>query len=149
MVDPINTLLTLAEQRDAKIARGLEEIYSAAQPGAVYSEPVTAGSYTVIMASETVAFGGLGSEFSFGVPPFPLKPQGETTWPQAQSSAGGIGGGGGSGGRPVAIIILGPHGVTAKPVVDVTKIALASVTVCGTLATGLWRMCKARRRVHV
>jgi uncharacterized spore protein YtfJ len=60
-----------------------------------------------------------------------------------------MGGGGGSSGRPVAIIIIGPDGVTVKPVVDVTKIALASITVCGTMVMRLWRMRKARRRVYV
>ena len=31
-------------------------------------------------------------------------------------------------GRPVAIIVIGPDGVTVKPVVDLTKLALAAIT---------------------
>jgi hypothetical protein len=31
-------------------------------------------------------------------------------------------------GRPVAIIAIGPDGVRVKPVVDVTKVALAGLT---------------------
>jgi hypothetical protein len=31
-------------------------------------------------------------------------------------------------GRPVAIIAIGPSGVTVRPVVDVTKVAMAALT---------------------
>jgi hypothetical protein len=34
-------------------------------------------------------------------------------------------------GRPVAIIAIGPDGVTVKPVVDVTKLVLAALTGLG------------------
>jgi uncharacterized spore protein YtfJ len=57
-----------------------------------------------------------------------------------------MGGGGGSSGRPVAIIIIGPDGVTVKPVVDVTKIALAGVTAWGTMLMLLRRMRQASKR---
>lgn len=152
MIDTMSTMLiTMAEKREAQIARVSEKIYSAAQSSAVYSEPVTTGNYTIITASESVAFGGFGTGLGFGSPTIPPKQQGETAQPQAQplNSAGGMGGGGGSSGRPVAIIIIGPDGVTIKPVVDVTKIALAGVTVCGTMVMRLWRMRKARRRMYV
>ncbi len=112
----------------------------------MYSEPVTAGSYTVITASEIAAGGGFGS--GFGSMATPLKHQEETSQPQAEptnSTGGGMGGGGGSSGRPVAIIIIGPDGVTVKPVVDVTKIALAGVTVWGIMLLLLKRMRKARK----
>jgi hypothetical protein len=82
-----------------------ERIYSAAQPGAVYSEAVVAGSYTVITASEVTA-------------------------------------GGGSMGRPVAVITIGPEGVTVKPVVDATKIALAAVTAWAAVAAAAIRLTK-------
>lgn len=57
-----------------------------------------------------------------------------------------MGGGGGSSGQPVAIIIIGPDGVTVKPVVDVTKIALAGVTAWGTMFMLLRGMRKAGKR---
>src|SRR5262249_52454845 len=66
VMETTSTQFTLAEQREAQLSKVLEKIYSAAQPGAVYSEPVTAGNYTVITASEIVAGGGFGSGFGFG-----------------------------------------------------------------------------------
>ena len=36
-------------------------------------------------------------------------------------------------GRPVAVIAIGPDGVTVKPVVDVTKIGLAALTTVAAL----------------
>jgi uncharacterized spore protein YtfJ len=148
-METTSNLLTLAEKREEQLSRVLEKIYSAAQPGAVYSEPVTAGNYTVITASEIAAGGGFGSGLGFGLPTTPPKQQGETSGREAQptnSGGGGMGGGGGSSGRPVAIIIIGPDGVTVKPVVDVTKIALAGVTAWGTMLMLLRRMRKASRR---
>jgi hypothetical protein len=47
-------------------------------------------------------------------------------------------------GRPVAVIAIGPDGVTVKPVVDVTKVALAGLTAWATML-GLLR---ARRRAR-
>jgi hypothetical protein len=69
--------------------------------------------------------------------------------PPTNGAAGGIGGGGGSSGRPVAIIIIEPDSVKVEPVVDVTKIALAALTVCGTMAMLLGRMRKASRGAMV
>src|SRR6266568_2209763 len=90
LMETMSNLLTQAEKREEQLSRVLEKIYSAAQPGAVYSEPVTAGTYT--------------------------------------------------------IITIGPDGVTVKPVVDVTKIALAGVTAWGTMLMLLRRMRKASKR---
>ncbi|HEY4384072.1 MAG TPA: hypothetical protein VGN34_06300, partial [Ktedonobacteraceae bacterium] len=121
MTDTESNLLNLAEKREEQFAGMLEKIYRAAQPGAVYSEPVTAGNYTVITASEIAAGGGFGSgSGSAGLTTFP-KQQKETSPLQAEPANGGgsgMGGGGGSSGRPVAVIIIGPEGVTVKPVVD-------------------------------
>lgn len=135
MTDMMSSMFTLPEEGGERIVNVLEKMYSAAQSRAVYSEPMTVGYYTVIMASEIAVGGGLGSGSGFGSPTPPFKEQGETAQPQAQprSYAGCFGGGGGSSGRPVAIIIIGPDGVTIKPVIDVTKMVLALVTVLGAL----------------
>ncbi len=139
MIDTMSNMITWAQKRD-------EKIFAAAQPGAVYGEPVTAGNYTVITASEIAAGGGFGSALGFGSSTTPPKQQGETSQPRGQpGNGGGLGGGGGSSGRPVAIIIIGPDGVTVKPVVDVTKIALASVTALGTMVIVLRRMRKVSK----
>jgi uncharacterized spore protein YtfJ len=125
----------------------LEKIFAAAQPGAVYGQPVSAEGYTVITAAEVTAGGGFGMGMGLG----PGSGSGETAAPTAEAppaggrqtgGGGGLGGGGGSMGRPVAIIAVGRDGVTIKPVVDVTKVALAGLTAWATML-GLLR---ARRR---
>jgi uncharacterized spore protein YtfJ len=115
-----------------------ERIYSAAQPGAVYSEAVVAGSHTVITASEVTAGGGFG--FGQGHGP-------ADTGQESNQAPGGVGGGGGGGsmGRPVAVITIGPEGVTVKPVVDATKIALAAVTAWAAVAATVIRLTKRSR----
>jgi uncharacterized spore protein YtfJ len=98
-METMSNQLTLAEKREEQLSRVLEKIYSAAQPGAVYSDPVTAGNYTIITASEIAAGGGFGSGSGFGSPTTPAKQQGEMSGREAQptsSSGGGMGGGGGS-----------------------------------------------------
>jgi uncharacterized spore protein YtfJ len=57
----------------------------------------------------------------------------------------GGGGGGGSSGRPVAIITIGPEGVTVKPVFDITKILLAGLTSLGAMVMMFGKMLKASR----
>jgi uncharacterized spore protein YtfJ len=109
----------------------LAQIFAAAQPGAVYGQPVVAASYTLITAAEVTSGGGFG--FGMG-----LGPPTQTDEPSTES-AGGCGGGGGAMGRPVAIVAVGPDGVTIKPVVDVTKIALTTLTASVSLL-GLLRL---------
>jgi hypothetical protein len=93
----------------------------------VYGEPVQQGDTTVIPTAEVL--GTLG----FGV--------GEGA---GDGGKGGYGAGGGGGGRsfsrPVAVIVIGPGGVEVKPVMDLTKIALAGITA--------WASC-APLRAHV
>lgn len=126
-------LMASMEQTQEQVRRVTEKIFSAAQPGAVFGQPVQAGNYTVITASEVVAGGGFG--FGAGWGPGPeaahraageeaVRPEGPV--PPAGGSGGG--GGGWSMGRPVATIVVGPDGVKFQPVVDVTKIAIAAVT---------------------
>jgi hypothetical protein len=86
----------------------VDKIWSAAQPGAVYSAPLTSGAYTIITASDVMAGGGYGLD--------PVK---------------GSGGGGFSRGRPVATIIVGPDGVKIQPVVDATRVVLGVMAVVG------------------
>jgi hypothetical protein len=86
----------------------VDRIWQAAQPGAVYGAPVTAGAYTVITASEVLAAGGY-----------------------ALGSGTGSSGGGLSRGRPVATIVLGPDGAKIQPVVDATRVALAVMAAVG------------------
>jgi len=149
MIDTKSNFLSFADKRDETLSRVVEKIYSAAQPGAIYSEPVVSGNYTIITASEVAAGGGFGSGLGFG----PTNNQAEkqpgeevSQSQQTSSGRGGIGGGGASSGRPVAIIIIGPDGVTVKPVLDLTKIALTSITAMGAMLVALRKILKASRR---
>ncbi|MBN1630162.1 MAG: hypothetical protein JW990_10390, partial [Thermoleophilia bacterium] len=67
--------------------------------------------------------------------------------PAPVGGGGGGGGGGGSIGRPVATIIIGPDGVSVKPVFDVTKIGLAALTAFGAVGALALKVFKERLRV--
>jgi len=63
------------------------------------------------------------------------------------ANVGGGGGGGGGGrafARPVAAIVVTPNGVRVKPIVDVTKIALAALTAFGFMFAMVARMSRRR-----
>jgi len=125
--------VSLIDRAGEQASKMVEKIFAAAQPGAVFGQPVDAGSYTLITASEVTSGGGFGVGMGRGPAP---KPDAKQSPPaEVASSAGklsfggsGFGGGGGSMGRPVAIIAIGPSGVTVRPVVDVTKVVLAALT---------------------
>ena len=108
-------------------------LFDAAQPGAVFAEPVTVGEHTVITASEVKV--GMGYGFGAGGGDAPEE-GGES---EAEADSGGTGygsgggGGGASGGRPVAAIVIGPEGVRVEPIVDVTKLGLAFITALGAM----------------
>jgi uncharacterized spore protein YtfJ len=127
--EPVSPIDGAGEQA----SKVLEKILAAAQPGAVFGQPVEAGGYTLITASEVTSGGGFGVGTASGPTPTPdakQSPPPEAPRPAGKQSIGGsgFGGGGGSLGRPVAIIAIGPNGVTVRPVVDVTKVALAALT---------------------
>jgi uncharacterized spore protein YtfJ len=127
-----------------------EKIFAAAQSGTVFSPPVSANGYTVITAREVAMGGGFGSGLGLG----PTPPRGETA-PQANAAkdqqllagGGGTGGGGGAQGRPVAVIIIGPDGVTIKPIFDVSKIVLAAITAWGAMGLLAGKMFRDARTV--
>lgn len=116
----------------------LEDLVAVAQSGAAFSEPLTVGERTVITAAEVSS--GLGYGYGMGADATP----GEPAEPEeGQSSGYGGGGGGGfSMARPVAVISVGPEGVRVEPIVDVTKLGLAFLTLLGSMLM-TWR--KMRR----
>jgi hypothetical protein len=78
----------------------------------------------VIPLIETFASGGFGGGTGGGL----------------QGEGGGGGGGGGVGrSRTVAIAIAGPEGVTIRPVIDVTGLALPAVSAVAALLLGRGR----------
>jgi uncharacterized spore protein YtfJ len=131
--DSLGEAVSLVDRAGEQVPKTLETIFAAAQPGAVFGQPVDAGSYTIITASEVTSGGGFGVGMGRGPAPKPdakQSPPAEAAPPAGRRSIGGsgFGGGGGSMGRPVAIIVIGPGGVTVRPVVDLTKVALAALT---------------------
>jgi uncharacterized spore protein YtfJ len=101
----------------------LDKITAAAQPNVAYNPPLEAHGYTVITASEVISSGGFGIG-------------------SGDQGGGGGGGGGFSMSRPVATIMIGPEGVKVRPVVDVTKLAIACVSAWGAIAIALSRMAR-------
>jgi uncharacterized spore protein YtfJ len=131
MIDVKSRVLSIAEKTSEQLPPVLEKIFAAAQPDAVYSKPIVSNNYTVITASEVASGGGFGSGAGFG-PATPSSAEKQPDEDRAQAEpvdtgGSGMGGGGGSSGRPVAIIIIGPEGVSVKPIFDITKIVLAGI----------------------
>jgi uncharacterized spore protein YtfJ len=117
----------------------MEKLFDAARPSAVYGEPVTVGDHTVITASEVKV--GMGFGFGAGGARGAEGAAGEPATEGVETGAGF--GGGGSGGG----ISIGPSGLRVDPIVDVTKIALASFTTLGAMLMMFSRMRAASRRL--
>lgn len=130
--------MTDSESDDAiRMAPLLDKVFAAAQPGLVFSAPLVAGAYTIITASEVMAGGGFG--IGGGT---------DQSLTNNTTTAGGHGGGGGGGAsaRPVAAIVIGPEGVKVKPIFDITKVALASITAWGAIGIMAVRMVDGSRK---
>lgn len=146
MSDFINKVTVTAVNNQEQARQLLEKLLAVAQPGAVFSQPVVSGEYTVITAAEVTASVGFGFGFGGGSAPTPAagadgKPE-EATRPASdgEGMGGGGGGGGGAMARPVAVITIGPRGVSVEPTVDATKIALAFFTTLGAMFMMAGRM---------
>lgn len=145
MSKEFNKIVATAVKNQEQAAELVEKLFAVAQPGAVYSEPVTVGEHTVITASEVKV--GMGFGFGLGGGTGATPAEGEAAnedEPQDERAGTGYGGGGGvSGGRPVAVISIGPEVVQVEPVVDATKIALAFFTTLGSMFFMLSKMRKS------
>ena len=149
---PSDEAASLIDGAGEQAPKLLEKVLAAAHPGAVFGQPVEAGGYTLITASEVTSGGGFGMGRARGPVPKPDTKGSPPT--EAPSPAGrppirgsGLGGGGGSMGRPVAIIVIGPNGVTVRPVVDITKVALAALTASAAML-GVRRAIRRARRAR-
>jgi uncharacterized spore protein YtfJ len=150
MSEKFDKLIATAVNNQQDAVEVIERLFDVAQPGAVFGEPVTVGEHTVITASEVkVGMGfGFGSGGGTGTEPAEGETADEDEVQGEESGTGfGVGGGGGgvSGGRPVAVISVGPEGVRVEPVVDATKIALATFTTLGSMFMMLLKMRKASK----
>lgn len=133
MSEQLNKLIVESVPNQAKFNELVGRLFEVTKPTAIFSEPVTAGDYTVITTSEVAV--GLGAGFGGG--------GGVSEKGEVGSDAGHGGGGGGGGsalGRPVAAIIVGPDGVRVEPIVDPTKIAITFFTALGAMGLALRKM---------
>jgi len=112
----------------------MEGFLQTADIQAVYGQPVIHEEKVIIPTAEILCGMGFGVGSGGG---------GES------ADASGTGGGGGGGGRvlsrPVAVIVSSPAGVEVKPIVDITKIAMAGLTAFGFVATMIYRMTRPTR----
>ncbi len=130
MTDVIQTpQQTAAPQKS--VEESLDRLLAVARAGAVFGQPVTQGDTTIIPCSEVAAAIGLGGGSGYG-------PEG-----QGQAGGNGAGGGGGARSRPVAAIVITPQGVRVEPVLDVTRIVLASMVTGGFALAWLIRLVRA------
>lgn len=142
-------IVRATERGGEDVQHFLDRIMVAAQPGAVFGAPIVSGTYTLITASQVVAGGGFGS--GLGIGPATAKGKSEdlpseTSEPTAtMTSGGGAGGGGGSSGRPVAVITIGPDGVSVKPIFDLTSFLLAGLTAATAMVAALVRLRRVAR----
>jgi len=142
-----NFVVSMAKNQE-EVREMVEKLYTVAQPGAVYSEPVESGELKVITAAEVSVGLGFGYGGGFGPSESAGEHKGEekAEAPAESDLGAGVGGGGGGGasGRPVAVISIGPEGVDVEPVVDVTKVALAFFTALGSMFIMFSKMRKAK-----
>ena len=126
-----DTVKAVIDQVGGRIETSLAQITDMSTGGSVFGPPEHVGDRVVITASTFSRAGGFGFGGGGGSPEA-----------GAEFGAGGGGGGGGtSEGRPVAIIDIGPEGVSIKPVFDFTKLGLAALG--GALA--VWRAGRSTR----
>ncbi len=96
----------------------MQTLIESAAAARVFGEPVQTGDRVVIPAAEIWV--GLGFGFGSGA--------GREASPEGNGAVPASGGGGGSmNARPVALIEVGPDGVTIHPVIDRTRLSLAAM----------------------
>jgi len=115
----------------------MDKFLSAATIDAVYGPPIREGENIVIPAAEVVSSAGFGLGAGSGS---------EGTGENENTGSGGGGGGGHVLSRPVAAIVISPAGVRVEPIVDVTKIVLATFTTLGFMVATLVRMQNTKPR---
>jgi uncharacterized spore protein YtfJ len=137
-MDTMNTMDTMMDERaqmrtaaatTATIERILSQISQAARAEAIFGQPVERGDYTVIPCAKVSVGLGLGS--GSGSSPMTKGEQGKA---QGQGQGEGAGGGGGANGRPMAVIVVSRTGVRVQPIVDVTRVIVASLVTAGLMA---------------
>lgn len=117
-----------------RAASVMEALIASADVSKVYAAPIEHGERLLIPAAETFAAAGFGMGSGAGE-------IGQRTGRARRGGGGGGGGGGRTFARSVAVIVSSPDGVEVRPVIDVTKIALAALTAAG-FVWAAWRKAK-------
>jgi uncharacterized spore protein YtfJ len=105
----------IAQPATDQVEQVLTHMLDVVRVNAVFGQAVERGNTTVIPCSEVIAGLGMGS----GSGPFDER---------GNPAGGGSGGGGGAKARPIAAIIIAQDGVHVEPIMDITKVALATIT---------------------
>jgi uncharacterized spore protein YtfJ len=108
------------------------QLVNSARVDVVFGQPIEREGATVIPCAEIAV--GLGMGAGTG----PVDEHG-------QPVGSGGGGGGGSRGRPIAVIVMSKNGVRVEPVLDLTKIVLATFTTGGFMLIWLGRLIRTGR----
>ncbi|PWH19787.1 MAG: hypothetical protein DDG58_04180 [Ardenticatenia bacterium] len=110
----------------------LSRFLDVANVNRVYGEPIREDEVTIIPTAEVIA--GLGFGMGFGAGSGPVEGEEKQHSDDAAVASGSGGGGGGAGksfSRPVAVVVVSQGNVYVEPVVDITKVALATITAAG------------------
>jgi uncharacterized spore protein YtfJ len=109
----------------------MERFLASADVAKVYAAPIAHGDRLLIPAAEVFAAAGFGMGSGAGE-------LGQRAGRGRRGGGSGGGGGGSTLARSVAVIVSSPEGVEVRPVIDVTKIALAALTAAG-FVWAAWR----------
>ena len=110
----------------------LGQLASSARVDAVFGQPIEREGATVIPCAEIAI--GLGMGTGSG----PMDEKGQPT-------GSGGGGGGGGRGRPIAVVIMTKDGVRVEPVLDLTKVVLATFSTGAFMLFWLTRLTRLGR----
>ena len=110
----------------------LGQLANAARVDAVFGQPIEREGATVIPCAEIAI--GLGMGTGSG----PMDEQGRPT-------GSGGGGGGGGRGRPIAVVVMTRDGVRVEPVLDLTKIVLATFSTAAFILFWIGRLSRLGR----
>jgi uncharacterized spore protein YtfJ len=102
----------------------MRKLLETADVSRVFGEPIPHGDSLLLPTAEVLSVAGFGMGSGRGM----------AAEPEGRKRRGGGGGGGGGGrvlARGVAVIVSTPEGVEVRPVLELTKIALAALTAAG------------------
>lgn len=114
-----------------RAAQVMEKLIAAGDVSRVYGLPISKGDTLIIPAAEVLTIAGFGMGGGSGT-------ASDADGKPRHGKGGGGGGGGRTLARSVAVIVASPAGVEVKPILDLTKIALAALTAAG-FVWGSWK----------